>query len=152
MLVSLFVVAQAILVRFEWCDAGLHAMMALRAGARHVTAVDRWLYMALACKESLVRLSELPLPALTLHDISVSLTTYGCLPRVSGDGPDLAWQGTLMPGRYGDATCSADTGLAYMACWSYLYCRRTQIVACRLQTDAQRSSTKSSTSAPATCL
>lgn len=35
--------------------AGLHAMMALRAGAEHVTAVDRWLYMALACKESLVR-------------------------------------------------------------------------------------------------
>ena len=29
-------------------------MMALKAGARHVTAVDRWLYMALACKESLV--------------------------------------------------------------------------------------------------
>ena len=37
------------------CCAGLHAMMALRAGAEHVTAVDRWLYMALACKESLVR-------------------------------------------------------------------------------------------------
>ena len=34
--------------------AGLHAMMALRAGAKHVTAVDRWLYMALACKETLV--------------------------------------------------------------------------------------------------
>ena len=34
--------------------AGLHAMMALKAGARHVTAVDRWLYMALACRESLV--------------------------------------------------------------------------------------------------
>ena len=29
-------------------------MMALKAGARHVTAVDRWLYMALACRESLV--------------------------------------------------------------------------------------------------
>lgn len=29
-------------------------MMALRANAEHVTAVDRWLYMALACKESLV--------------------------------------------------------------------------------------------------
>ncbi|BDA48465.1 Protein arginine N-methyltransferase 7 [Coccomyxa sp. Obi] len=36
------------------CGTGLHAMMALRAGAEHVTAVDRWLYMALACKESLV--------------------------------------------------------------------------------------------------
>jgi protein arginine N-methyltransferase 7 len=36
--------------------AGLHAMMALKAGARHVTAVDRWLYMALACKETLVRM------------------------------------------------------------------------------------------------
>ena len=34
--------------------AGLHAMMALKAGARHVTAVDRWLYMALACREALV--------------------------------------------------------------------------------------------------
>ena len=29
-------------------------MMALRAGARHVTAVERWLYLSLACKESLV--------------------------------------------------------------------------------------------------
>lgn len=29
-------------------------MMALRADAEHVTAVDRWLYMALACKDSLV--------------------------------------------------------------------------------------------------
>ena len=34
--------------------AGLHAMMALRAGAHHVTATERWLYLALACKESLV--------------------------------------------------------------------------------------------------
>ena len=33
--------------------AGLHAMMALRAGALHVTAAERWLYLALACKESL---------------------------------------------------------------------------------------------------
>ncbi len=33
--------------------AGLHAMMALRAGADHVTAVERWLYMASACKEAL---------------------------------------------------------------------------------------------------
>ena len=45
----------------EWLEsvvcapAGLHTMMALRAGAKHVTAVDRWLYMALACKETLVR-------------------------------------------------------------------------------------------------
>ncbi len=29
-------------------------MMALRAGAHHVTAVERWLYLSLACKESLV--------------------------------------------------------------------------------------------------
>jgi protein arginine N-methyltransferase 7 len=29
-------------------------MMALRAGAFHVTAVERWLYLALACKESLI--------------------------------------------------------------------------------------------------
>jgi hypothetical protein len=29
--------------------------MALRAGAKHVTAVDRWLYMASACKEAMVR-------------------------------------------------------------------------------------------------
>lgn len=35
-------------------------MMALAGGARHVTAVDRWLYMALACKESLVRLQQSP--------------------------------------------------------------------------------------------
>eukprot|EP00887_Chlorella_sp_A99_P001822 scaffold19.g1822.t1 len=34
--------------------AGLHAMTALRAGALHVTAAERWLYMALACKEVLV--------------------------------------------------------------------------------------------------
>ncbi|KAK9815442.1 hypothetical protein WJX72_003717 [[Myrmecia] bisecta] len=34
--------------------AGLHAMMALRAGAYHVTAAERWLYLSLACKESLV--------------------------------------------------------------------------------------------------
>lgn len=33
--------------------AGLHAMMALRAGAHHVTAVERWLYLALASKECL---------------------------------------------------------------------------------------------------
>ena len=38
----------------QWCCAGLHALMALRAGAKHVTAVDRWLYMASACKETLV--------------------------------------------------------------------------------------------------
>ena len=28
-------------------------MMALDAGAYHVTAVERWLYLSLACKESL---------------------------------------------------------------------------------------------------
>ena len=33
--------------------AGLHAAAALRAGAVHVTAVERWLYLALACKEVL---------------------------------------------------------------------------------------------------
>ncbi len=33
--------------------AGLHGMMALRAGAHHVTAVERWLYPALASKECL---------------------------------------------------------------------------------------------------
>lgn len=33
--------------------AGLHAALALGAGARHVTAVERWLYLALACKETL---------------------------------------------------------------------------------------------------
>ena len=36
------------------CLAGLHAMVALDAGAHHVTAVDRWLYLSLACKESLI--------------------------------------------------------------------------------------------------
>ena len=34
--------------------AGLHAMMALRAGAHYVTAVERWLYLALACKECML--------------------------------------------------------------------------------------------------
>jgi len=28
--------------------AGLHAMMALRAGARHVTCTERWLYLAMS--------------------------------------------------------------------------------------------------------
>ncbi len=28
-------------------------MVALREGARHVTAVERWLYLALACKTSM---------------------------------------------------------------------------------------------------
>ena len=34
--------------------AGLHTMMALRAGARHVTACERWLYLAMSCKEELL--------------------------------------------------------------------------------------------------
>ncbi len=34
--------------------AGLLPLLALRHGARHVTAAERWLYMALSCKESLV--------------------------------------------------------------------------------------------------
>ena len=33
--------------------AALAPMLALRAGAHHVTAVERWLYLALACKEAL---------------------------------------------------------------------------------------------------
>jgi protein arginine N-methyltransferase 7 len=33
--------------------AGVVAALALRAGARHVTAVERWLYLALACKDTL---------------------------------------------------------------------------------------------------
>lgn len=37
-------------------------MMALRAGAEHVTAVDRWLYMALASKESLVGALDFRIP------------------------------------------------------------------------------------------
>lgn len=36
------------------CGAGLLAMEALRAGAHHVTATDRWLYHAMAAKESLL--------------------------------------------------------------------------------------------------
>jgi protein arginine N-methyltransferase 7 len=36
------------------CGAGLVAMEALRAGAHHVTATDRWLYHAMAAKESLL--------------------------------------------------------------------------------------------------
>ncbi|KAL3131069.1 hypothetical protein ABBQ38_000384 [Trebouxia sp. C0009 RCD-2024] len=34
-------------------DLGLHAMAALDAGAHHVTAVERWLYLSLTCKETL---------------------------------------------------------------------------------------------------
>lgn len=34
--------------------AGLHAMMAMRAKAHPVTAVDRWLRLSLACKDKLV--------------------------------------------------------------------------------------------------
>ena len=34
-------------------SAGLHAMAALDAGAHHVTAVERWLYLSLTCKETL---------------------------------------------------------------------------------------------------
>ena len=34
--------------------AGVQAVHALKAGARHVTAVERWLYLALACKETMV--------------------------------------------------------------------------------------------------
>lgn len=30
---------------------GMHAMMALKAGARHVTCTERWLYLASACKD-----------------------------------------------------------------------------------------------------
>lgn len=33
--------------------AGVQAVHAIRAGARHVTAVERWLYLALATKETL---------------------------------------------------------------------------------------------------
>eukprot|EP00884_Botryococcus_braunii_P006992 jgi/Botrbrau1/16294/Bobra.0066s0063.1 len=33
--------------------AGLYTMMALRAGAHHVTAVERWLYLASSCNEVL---------------------------------------------------------------------------------------------------
>ncbi|PSC69443.1 arginine methyltransferase [Micractinium conductrix] len=34
--------------------AGLHSMLALRAGARHATVVERWLYLALASKECML--------------------------------------------------------------------------------------------------
>ena len=36
------------------CGAGYVTMEALRAGAHHVVACDRWLYLAMACKESLL--------------------------------------------------------------------------------------------------
>ena len=36
------------------CGAGYLTMEALRAGAHHVVACDRWLYLAMACKESLL--------------------------------------------------------------------------------------------------
>ena len=35
--------------------AGLLALTAFSAGAYHVTAVDRWLYLSLICKETLVK-------------------------------------------------------------------------------------------------
>ena len=34
--------------------AGLHTLTAIQAGARHVTATERWLYLASVCKEVLV--------------------------------------------------------------------------------------------------
>ena len=34
--------------------AGLTPMLALRAGAHHVTVAERWLYLAMASKESLL--------------------------------------------------------------------------------------------------
>lgn len=36
------------------CGAGLNAMHALKCGAHHVTATERWLYLAMACKENLL--------------------------------------------------------------------------------------------------
>ena len=36
------------------CGAGLNAMCALKSGAHHVTATERWLYLAMACKENLL--------------------------------------------------------------------------------------------------
>lgn len=33
------------------CGAGLLGLMALAAGAKHVTCVDRWLYLAHSCKQ-----------------------------------------------------------------------------------------------------
>lgn len=69
--------------------AGLHAMLALRAGAHHVTAVERWLYLALACKESLAANGVSPGPAVhkktaaqvkTLRCRLHQLTTTGPIP------------------------------------------------------------------------
>ena len=40
------------------CWSGLHTLVALRAGAKHVTAVERWLYLSLATKQSLVANGE----------------------------------------------------------------------------------------------
>jgi len=36
------------------CGAGLNTMLALKHGAHHVTATERWLYMAMATKENLL--------------------------------------------------------------------------------------------------
>ena len=36
------------------CGAGVMSMEALRAGAHHVVAADRWLYHAMAAKENLL--------------------------------------------------------------------------------------------------
>jgi protein arginine N-methyltransferase 7 len=38
--------------------AGLHAALALKSGAHHVTAVERWLYLALTAQETLSRVSS----------------------------------------------------------------------------------------------
>ena len=43
---------------------GLHAMMALDAGAHHVTAVEQWLYLCLACKLKSQNISCLNKPLL----------------------------------------------------------------------------------------
>lgn len=40
-------------VLFMGAGAGVHPALALKAGARHVTAVERWLYLAEACNKTL---------------------------------------------------------------------------------------------------
>jgi hypothetical protein len=80
--------------------AGLHAMMALRAGAHHVTAVERWLYLALTTQECLeankVRVQQ--------GVMSGGMRGYGD----GGGGRYVPLGGGLRPGRTA-ATAGADT-------------------------------------------
>lgn len=76
------------------CGAGLLAMEALRAGAHHVTATDRWLYHAMAAKENLLNngfsddqvkvVYKRPTDLAMLRDVPISCNL--CVNEVIDDG------------------------------------------------------------------